>query len=74
MKHHKISKLFIDSTVSKFVTRKWIEINELSNGQNSVNKNTSFKTPMPRSDLCDYSVAYIVAKGVITVDDSNANN
>ena len=32
MEHHKISKLLKDSTVSKFVTRKWIEVSELSGG------------------------------------------
>ena len=32
MGHHKISKLLKDSTVSKFVTRKWVEVNDLSNG------------------------------------------
>ena len=31
MKHYKISKSFNDSIVSKFVTKKWIEKNELSN-------------------------------------------
>ena len=39
MEHHKISKLFNDSVVSKFVTRKWIEENDLSGGQYCVNKN-----------------------------------
>ena len=43
MDHHKISKLLNDSTVSKFVTRKWIEVNDLSSGQYSVNKNVRFK-------------------------------
>ena len=28
MEYHKISKLLNDSTVSKFVTRKWIEVND----------------------------------------------
>ena len=32
MEHHKISNLLNDSTVSKFLTRKWIEINDLSCG------------------------------------------
>ena len=31
-----------DSTVSKFVTKKWIAVNDLSNGHYSVNKNISF--------------------------------
>ena len=67
MEHHKISKLLNDSTVSKFVTRKWIEVNYLSGGQYSINKNIRFKISMLRSDLCDYSDAYIVVKGEITV-------
>ena len=29
---------------------------------------------MLTSDLCNYGNAYIVAKGVITVEDTNANN
>ena len=37
--HFKTSKLINDSTISKFVTRKWIEVNDLSGGQYSVNKN-----------------------------------
>ena len=30
MEHHQISKLLNDSTASKFQTRKWIEVNDLS--------------------------------------------
>ena len=33
MEHYKISKLLDDSTVSKFVRKKWVEVNDLSNGQ-----------------------------------------
>ena len=68
---HKISKLLNDSTVSKFVTIKWIEVNDLSSGQYSVNKNIRFKTSMLISDLSDYSDAYIVVKGTITVEGDN---
>ena len=32
--------------------KKWMEVNDLSCGQYSVNKNISFKTSMLRSDLC----------------------
>ena len=63
MQHYKISKLLNDSTVSKFMTKKWIEVNDLSNGQYSINKNIRFKTLMFGSDLCDYSDAYVVVKG-----------
>ena len=48
------------------MTRKWIEVNYLSNSQYFVNKNIGFKTPVLRSDLYDYSDAYIVVKGRIT--------
>ena len=44
MEHYKKSKLLNDLTVSKFVTKKWIEINDLSSGQYSVNKTIKFKT------------------------------
>ena len=54
MEHHKISKLLTDSTVSKFVTKKWIEVNDLSSEQYSDNKNIRFKTSMLRSNPCDY--------------------
>ena len=43
MEHYKISKLLNDSTVSKFATKKWIEVNDLSSGQYSVNKNKRLK-------------------------------
>ena len=67
MEHHTISKLSNDSTVSKFVTRKWIEANGLSDGQYSVIKNIRFKNPMIRSDLLNYNDACIVVKKTITV-------
>ena len=65
MKNHKISKVLNDSAVSKFVTRKQIEVNDLSSGQYLAKKNIRFKTPMLRLDLCDYSDADIAVKGRI---------
>ena len=61
MNHYKFSKLLNELTVSNFVTKRWIEINDLSSVQYSVNKNINFDV------ICDYSDAYIVAKGRITV-------
>ena len=29
MEHHKISKLLNNSTASKFVTKKWVKVNDL---------------------------------------------
>ena len=74
MEHHNISKLLKDSIVSNFVTKKWTEVNDLSGGQYFANKNIRFKTPMLRSDSCDYSDAYVVVKGRISVTATNAAN
>ena len=59
--------------LSKFVTREYVRVNSLSNAYNE-NKSIRFKTPMLRSNLCDYSDAYILVKGTITVTDPGANN
>ena len=67
MEHHKVSTLLKDSTVLKFVARKQIEVNDLSGAQYFVNKNISFKTPMLRSDLCEYSDVYILVKAKTNV-------
>ena len=56
------------------MTSKWIEVNDLSNGQSPVNKNIRFKTPFLNCDLRDYNEAYIVVKEKITVEGANANN
>ena len=59
--------------LSKFVTREYVRVNSLSNTYNE-NKSIRFKTPMLRSNLCDYSDAYIVVKGTITVTAPGVNN
>ena len=41
-------------------------VNSLSNTYNE-NKSIRFKTPMLRSDLCDYADVYILVNGTITV-------
>ena len=53
---------------------KWIEMDNLSNGQYSARKNVGFKTSVLRPNLCDYSDVYIVVKGTITVEGYDANN
>ena len=50
-------KLLKDPTLSKFVTKKWIKVNNLSSGQNFSNKNIRFETLILRLDLCDYGDA-----------------
>ena len=59
--------------LSKFVTREYVRVNGLSNTCNE-NKSIKFKTPMLRSNLCDYSDAYILVKGTITVTALGTNN
>ena len=57
-----------------FVTKKWIEIYGQSEKNYSPNKEIRIKTSILRSDLCDFSDAYIVVKGTITAEgDNNAN-
>ena len=56
--------------VPRFIAKNWIEVHDQSgNAENRYNSNKQirFKTSMLRSDLCDYSDAYIVVKGNITV-------
>ena len=74
MEYQKIINLLgnIPDQVPRFVTKKWVEIYDESGGTCNVNKEIRFKTPMLRSDLCDYNVAYIVVTGKITV--TNPNN
>ena len=56
-----------DKDLPRFVTKKWIEVYDQSEGNYNVNKEIRIKTSMLRSDLCDFSDAYIVVKGTITV-------
>ena len=73
MEYQNIKKL-LDTTsdsVSRFNTKKLIEVHDQSGGLYYINKQIRFKTPTLQSDLCDYSDAYIVAKGTITVTDPN---
>ena len=53
--------------IYQFVTKKWIEVYDQSEKNYNPNKEIRTKTSMLRSDLCDYSDAYIVVKGTITV-------
>ena len=60
----------------RFITKKWIEVHDQSgNGENrySPNKQIRFKTSMLRSDLCDFSDAYIVVKGTVTLTKTNGS-
>ena len=79
MEYDKINNLLLSEDnemskqLSKFVTREYVRVNSLSNTYNE-NKSIRFRTPMLRSNLCDYSDAYILVKGTITVTAPGANN
>ena len=78
MEYDKINNLLLSEDneserLSKFVTREYVRVNSLSNTYNE-NKSIRFKTPMLRSNLCDYSDAYILVKGTIKVPAPGVNN
>ena len=74
MEYQKLANLLNDPSdkLSKFRTRSWVEINEDIRVAYSPNKLIRLKTAMLRSSLCDYSDAYILAKGNITVNNTAA--
>ena len=57
---------------SKFRTKNWTEINDESKGVHKAGSRIKFKTPMIRSNLCDYSYAYIHVKATITIPSTAA--
>ena len=56
--------------LSKFRTRNWVEINDEAKGTHSPNKQIKFKTSMLWSSFYEYSDAYILVKGNITVNNT----
>ena len=78
MEYDKINNLLLSEDnesekLSKFVTIEYIRVYSLSNTYNE-NKSIRFKTSMLRSNLDDYSDAYILVKGTITVTAPGVNN
>ena len=75
MKYQKIANLIGDTSnqPSKFRTKNWVEINDESRGTYNVNSQIKFKTIMLKSSLCDYSNAYIIVKGKITITGRGAD-
>ena len=74
MEYQKIANLIDNASnqSSKFRTKNWVEINDESRGTYNVNSQIKFKTTMLKSSLCDYSHAYILVKGTITVNNTAA--
>ena len=78
MEYDKINNLLFSEDneseqLSKFVTKEYVRVNSLSDTF-SENKSIRFKTPMLMSNLCDYSDAYILVEGTITVTAAEGAN
>ena len=79
MKTQKIANLLgnTDNESLKFATRKWYVINDQNNtdyGDGDENGTTiKFETKVIKSNLCDYSDAYILVTGDITAARGDAN-
>ena len=54
-------------------TKNWLKINDDARGTYGTNSQIKFKTSMLKSRLCDYSDAYILVSGTITVVESAAS-
>ena len=52
---------------SKFKTKNWVEINNDSQGTCNTTNQIKFKTRMLKSSLCDYSDAYVLVEGTISI-------
>ena len=70
MEYQKTANLLDDASSnqpSKLKTKNWVEVNDESRRTYNVNSQIKFKTTMLKSSLCDYSGAYILVKGKITI-------
>ena len=79
MEYQKIANLLGTTPIEmpRFITKKWVEVNDQSGDANDrykPNKPIRFKTLMLRSDLCNFSDAYIVVKGDITLTKAEDRN
>ena len=69
MEYQKIISL-LDNTPnepSKLRTKNWVEINDDVRGTYNTNSQIKFETLMLKSSLCDYSDAYILVTGTISI-------
>ena len=69
MEYQKIANLIDDASnqPSKFGRKNWVEINNKSRRTYNVNSQIRLKTTMLKSCLCDYTDAYTLVKGKITI-------
>ena len=73
MEYQKIINLldYATNESSKFGATDWVQMNDESKGRYD-NSNIRFKTTTIRSSLSDYSDAYILVKGTVTVPNTTA--
>ena len=63
-----------DKDLLRFVTKKWTELYDQSEKNDSSNKEIRIETSILRLYLCDFSHAYIVVEGYITLEGDNDDN
>ena len=76
MEYQKIINLLgnIPDKVTRFIAKNWIKVYDQSGtakDRYKPGKQIKIKTPLLRSDLCDYSDAYIVVEETITIEGAN---
>ena len=76
MEYQKITNLLdnVSNQPSKFKTKNWVEKNDSVRGAYFPIKQIKFKTTLLRCSLCDYSDAYLLVKGNISVNNTAAAN
>ena len=76
MEYQKIANLIDDAScqLSKFKTKNWLELNDELRGTYNVNSQIKFKNTMLKSNLWDYSDAYIFVKGTVTVNNTTVGD
>ena len=67
MQHQKVLNLINETSDSKFVTRKWNNVNDQSNSNYYVRNKIIYNTEVLKSNLSDYNDAYILVSGDITI-------
>ena len=67
MEHRKILCLVNVANYSRFLTGKWNIFNDNSKSNHDATNEITYNTEILKSNLCDYSDAYILVRGDITV-------
>ena len=75
MEYQKIINLLrnANNQPSRFRTKKWVGVNDEARGIYNTNNQIKCKNAMLKSSLCNYSDAYILVKGTITITGAGAD-